>query len=251
MYNNNEERYKWCDVMKLKLNSGEKPLWSQLYDVLEERILNGYYPTGTNLPSEMAIMEEFEVSRVTVRQAMDKLIVAGLIARKRGKGTIVLERKDKIETSFRSSFNGIHEKNNNRDRRVMCVEMCIPPVEVAYYFGISKNIKVLKIVRSIFVDNQRVSLHETYLNPSVPLTTENDFSGSLYKLLEQNSCKITGVTEKITSSLMNASEKKLFNRNKVEAVMKRERKGYSDNSPVEFTYSTYMSEGYELVIELS
>lgn len=49
--------------MKLSFQSGQKPLWSQLYDILESRILNGDYQEGEVLPSEMALMEEFEVSR--------------------------------------------------------------------------------------------------------------------------------------------------------------------------------------------
>lgn len=47
--------------MKLKVNNGEKPLWSQLYDILEERILNGFYSVGSNLPTEMNLMDEFGV----------------------------------------------------------------------------------------------------------------------------------------------------------------------------------------------
>ncbi|UTY39772.1 GntR family transcriptional regulator [Allocoprobacillus halotolerans] len=86
--------------MKLQSQSGEKPLWSQLYDVLESRILNGVYKEGEVLPSEMSLMEEFGVSRVTVRQAMDKLIHSKLISRKRGKGTIVLKKKVQWKLCF-------------------------------------------------------------------------------------------------------------------------------------------------------
>ena len=75
--------------MKLSYQVGQKPLWSQLYDILEMRILSGEYKEGDTLPSEVAIMQEFDVSRITVRQAMDKLIQAQLISRQRGKGTVV------------------------------------------------------------------------------------------------------------------------------------------------------------------
>ena len=55
--------------MKLSYQVGQKPLWSQLYDILEMRILSGEYKEGDTLPSEVAIMQEFDVSRITVRQA--------------------------------------------------------------------------------------------------------------------------------------------------------------------------------------
>ena len=48
--------------MKLSYQVGQKPLWSQLYDILEMRILSGEYKEGDTLPSEVAIMQEFDVS---------------------------------------------------------------------------------------------------------------------------------------------------------------------------------------------
>lgn len=237
--------------MKLKISNGEKPLWSQLYDILEERILNGFYPVHSHLPTEMSLMEEFEVSRITVRQAMDKLIAAKLIARRRGKGTIVLEKKDKVETSFVSSFNGIHEKNNDTDRRVIFSGYCLPPIEAAYFFGISQKRKVLKLTRGIYVDNQLVSIQETYLNPELPLDDRVDFSGSLYHLLESNGYKITRIKENITAALISSQEKKDFNISKNEVVMTRIRRGYAHHFAAEFTFSKYLAKGYELMIELN
>ena len=237
--------------MKLKVNNGEKPLWSQLYDILEERILNGFYSVGSNLPTEMNLMDEFGVSRITVRQAMDKLIAAGLIARKRGKGTVVLEKKDKVETSFISSFNGIHEKHNDTDRRILFLGYTLPPIEVAYYFDISQNRKLLKLKRGIYVDDQLVSIQETYLNPEMPLTDKMNFSGSLYQLLESHGYKITRVKENITAAMITAQEKKEFDITKNEVVMTRIRRGFSEDFSAEFTYSRYLAKGYELIIELN
>lgn len=68
--------------MRLDINLGEKPLWSQLYDVLSERIENNYYKVGDIMPTEMQLMAEFNVSRITVRQAMDKLLSENKISRK-------------------------------------------------------------------------------------------------------------------------------------------------------------------------
>lgn len=236
--------------MRLSSESGQKPLWSQLYDVLESRILNGEYVEGEVLPSEMNFMDEFEVSRVTVRQAMDKLIVAKLISRKRGKGTIVLKRENTVVTSFQSSFNGIEEKNNANDRRVISVEYATPTIDVAYYFGISVNKPVLKLTRHTYVDGKPVTHYETYLNPIVPLDDQTDFSGSMYELLEQVGYPINGVKEKITASIMNTKEKELFGVGKNEALMNRIRMGRTDETPIEYTYSKYVAKGYELVINL-
>lgn len=236
--------------MKLSYQSGDKPLWSQLYDILEGRILNGEYQAGEILPSEMSIMEEFDVSRITVRQAMNKLIQAKMITRKRGKGTIVLERDNHVATSFQSSFHGVEEKNSTNDRRVINVKYEKPPLDVAYFFDIPVEKKVLKLTRQIFINEQPVTHFETYLNPVVPLTDQHDFSGSLYKELEQAGFPVTEVKEKITASIINDKEKELFHIHKNEAIMHRIRMGKSHNTPVEYTYSQYIANGYELSIHL-
>ena len=236
--------------MKLSYQSGEKPLWSQLYDILESRILNGEYQEGEVLPSEMALMEEFEVSRVTVRQAMDKLINAKLISRKRGKGTIVLKRENTVATSFQSSFNGVEEKNNANDRRVISLEYTTPPIDVAYFFGVSVNQSVLKLTRQTYVDGKPVTHYESYINPIVSVDDQTDFSGSMYAKLEEAGFPITHVKEKLTASLMNSKEKEMFKLTKNGALMNRIRMGYSEETPIEYTYSKYVANGYELVIDL-
>lgn len=236
--------------MKLSSQSGDKPLWSQLYDILESLIVNGEYPVGEVLPSELALMEEFEVSRVTVRQAMDKLINAKMIERKRGKGTIVLARENIVETTFQSSFKGVKEKNNISDRRIISLEYKIPPVDVTYYFGISKTKSILLLTRQTFVDGKPVAQYETYFNPLVPFNNQTDFSGSMYDKLEEVGYPITRVKEKITASIMTNQEKEEFKTEKIEAIMNRIRLGSSHDTPIEYTYSKYVANGYELVINL-
>ena len=236
--------------MKLVSETGQKPLWSQLYDILESRILNGDYKEGEVLPGELSLMDEFEVSRVTVRQAMDKLIVANLISRQRGKGTIVLKRKNKVATSFQSSFNGVEEMNNANDRRVISVEYITPPIDIAYFFGISVKRPVLKLVRRTYVDEKPVTHYETYLNPIVPLDDQTDFSGSMYNLLEKVGYPITTVKEKLGASIMTDGEKELFETDHVDALVNRIRMGCSGEMPIEYTISQYVATGYELVINL-
>lgn len=235
--------------MKLQAQSGEKPLWSQLYDILENRIVKGVYKEGDVLPSEMSLMEEFGVSRVTVRQAMDKLIHSKLISRKRGKGTIVLKKENIVETLFQSSFNGVEEKNNINDRRVISFEYGTPPIDVAYFFDISADQPVLKLTRQTYIENKPVTHYESYLNPIVPIDDQKDMSGSMYDVLQKSGYPITRVKERLTASIMNAKEKEMFGIHKNEAIINRIRMGYSNDLPIEYTYSKYVATGYELIID--
>ncbi len=61
-----------------------------LVDSLGERIRSGHLQTGDKLPTEAAIMGEFEVSRTVVREAISKLQASGLVETRHGIGTFVL-----------------------------------------------------------------------------------------------------------------------------------------------------------------
>lgn len=68
-------------------------LYRQIADQLEHDILAGHFAAHGKLPSEHELTVRFGVSRVTVRQAMDALLAAGLVVKKQGKGTFVAGQK--------------------------------------------------------------------------------------------------------------------------------------------------------------
>ena len=65
------------------------PLYQQIYQLLRNKILGGYWRPNEMLPSEAELTEQYQVSRATVRQALDELANDGLIYRKQGRGTFV------------------------------------------------------------------------------------------------------------------------------------------------------------------
>jgi len=65
------------------------PKYGAIGKILRERILSGHYPQGTRIPSESALQTEFDVSRVTIRLALDVLRRAGLVESRQGKGYFV------------------------------------------------------------------------------------------------------------------------------------------------------------------
>ncbi|GAM60931.1 transcriptional regulator [Vibrio ishigakensis] len=66
-----------------------KPRYLQIADTLIERISSGELPAGSMLPTEGELQQEFDVSRVTIRKAMQKLVEKDLLFRQRGSGTYV------------------------------------------------------------------------------------------------------------------------------------------------------------------
>ena len=73
------------------LDQGPTPLYHQLKSILEAKIRSQEFKEKERFPSEAELGKQFNVSRITVRQALSELQKAGLVYRERGKGTFVTE----------------------------------------------------------------------------------------------------------------------------------------------------------------
>src|SRR3984893_11841044 len=71
---------------------GGGPIWQQIRRALVGPILDGEWPPGTRIPSEMELAQRFGASRMTVCKAIQSLATDGLVQRRRKSGTVVAER---------------------------------------------------------------------------------------------------------------------------------------------------------------
>ena len=85
--------------MILNREKGAPPLYSQVETILRTDIEHGKYNKGDSFPTENMLMEEYQVSRVTIRQAMTALSQAGYIMSRRGIGTEVTYEKIDVQGS--------------------------------------------------------------------------------------------------------------------------------------------------------
>ena len=237
--------------MTLDYSIGAKPLWSQLAAIIRKDIEDGVYKVGETLPSEMQLIEQFGVSRVTVRQAMERLMTEGYIIRMRGKGTIVQSStSNKTYTRVQSSFKQLEEQDRSSIRVVDSVSYELAPQKACEIFNIATDTKIIKLKRSRKIDGKIVTIFETYLNPSLSLTLKSDFEGSLYKLLESEGYEVTGGNEILSAYISSEKDMQEFSLDKLTAIIDRTKIGYSRNTPIEYTISRYLSDGYKLLIDL-
>lgn len=80
-----------------RINEGQRkkrsvPISSQIYATLRQRIIGKYYAKAGSLTPELMLMDEFKVSRHTIRTALQKLVADGLIERRPGTLTRIVER---------------------------------------------------------------------------------------------------------------------------------------------------------------
>lgn len=69
------------------------PLYAQIVESLKRDIENGVYNATERIPAEAELAKQYNVSRITVRRAVDDLVSQGLVEKKQEKGTFICRQK--------------------------------------------------------------------------------------------------------------------------------------------------------------
>ncbi|HKM21123.1 MAG TPA: GntR family transcriptional regulator [Lachnospiraceae bacterium] len=140
------------------------PLYVQLYHEILEHIVNGEWPQDYKVPSEAQICEEYNVSRMTVRLAMDKLKDQGYLKRKQGQGTFVtipvLEQK---LNGFYSFSDTSDEKGQPMISKVISMEVTKAKDLIADKLQVTNGTKVFRIERVRSMDGIPVVYETSYI----------------------------------------------------------------------------------------
>jgi GntR family transcriptional regulator len=101
----------------MKLSRSKKPLYAQIANIVKDRILHGVYPVGTNIPAEPQLEQEFQVSKITVRNAVKELAQEGYVETGSGKGTKVIRNTSASKLSKLKRFTEVLVEEGYRIRK--------------------------------------------------------------------------------------------------------------------------------------
>jgi GntR family transcriptional regulator len=164
------------------------PLYAQVENVIIDRISDGSLPPGTRLPSEDDLVQEYAVSRTTIRAAIQSLVQRGLVEIRRGKGTFVTQPKITQELTELTGFVedmqalGRHANAKVLDQRVVPANQV-----VARQLALSQGTPVVRIQRVRLADAIPLSFDETYLPKQLgeKVMADNLETDPIFSLLEQ------------------------------------------------------------------
>ncbi|MGG1593096.1 GntR family transcriptional regulator [Terribacillus saccharophilus] len=216
------------------------------YQVISEeirhRIESGFYPLDQPLPDEHSLVEEFSCSRMTVKRALDVLASEGIVFRKRGHGTFI------VQSSFQSDY--IHVGTNEtlgftslmKEKKVtsklISFDMIAPTAEVASYLAISEDTPVYHHIRVRCVDDNPHVIEETYMpTPLIPGITPTVLHNSVYAYMEKElGLKIAGSRRRIRAEQATAQDMEELGLSENEPVLVIEQVAYL-NTGIAFEYS--------------
>jgi GntR family transcriptional regulator len=176
--------------MKIIDRRSPLPLYSQLKNILLQDLEDGLYPPGSVLPPEMMLVNQFGLSRATVRQAIKELEHEGYINRIQGKGTIVIREKNSLDrglSQLTSFTEDMKTHGYEPTTRILDFEEKIPTARVADLLKIQPDQPVIYINRLRMVNNIPVAINvsNVILPPDISMSREDlERTVSLYTLFE-------------------------------------------------------------------
>ena len=159
-------------------SSDRQPLYAKVKDHIVENINNGTWPTGTRVPSENEIVEQFSVSRMTANRALKELTHEGYVARIPGIGTFVKDPPQHASLiEIRNIADEISGRGHEYSNRILDVGVKTATPLLADEFEINNNASLFHIQIIHRENNIPVQLEDRYVNPLVvPQFLKQDFT---------------------------------------------------------------------------
>lgn len=227
------------------------PLYLQLQRVLRNAIQSRLLIQDDAIPPERDLAEEFDVSRITVRKAIDGLVTEGLLSRRRGAGTFVASR---VEKSF-SKLSSFSEDMRSRGRRphsewLSRTSGAVTPEE-ALSLGLSPGSLVYRFARIRYADGSTMALEYSTI-PGYCLSGTEVVTHSLYEALDANGYRPVRALQRLRAIAFTSEQAEKLGVSSGDPGLFIERRGYlADGRAAEFTQSFYRGDAYDVVAELS
>ncbi len=231
------------------------PLHQQIYEILRSKILQGIWASGVLFPTEMELMAEYQVSRATIRQVMERLVREGLVFRQQGRGTFVAEPTlEQGLTRIISFTEDMRRRGLVPETKILAEEIILanPDVSRALNLREAENVAYLKRLR--LANNEALCIEESFISEALcPGLFETDFSVQPLRetLDDKFGIRIVRALQKIhaiTASHEIAKELKIPSNS---ALLYIERTSFNQlDQPIEFLRLYFRGDRYSLYNEI-
>ena len=235
------------------IQSSGGPRYLQLKRLIEQAVHSGAMRPGDALPPEREIAIRTELSRVTVRKAVEKLVHDGLLVQRHGSGTFVAPRPERVEQSL-SDLTSFTQDMARRGLKVHSVWLnkgvYVPSPEETVTLGLSAGEHVTRISRLRMVDDVPLAIESAALSARI-LPDPDAVTHSLYAVLEQKGNRPVRAIQRIRAVNLDEDDAEVLGLPPGAAGLSIERISYLANGRViEFTHSLYRGDAYDFVAEL-
>ncbi|GAE93211.1 transcriptional regulator [Gracilibacillus boraciitolerans JCM 21714] len=231
------------------------PLYHQIEEVIKQGIEHGEYQPGDVLPAERVYAEQYQVSRMTVRQAITNLVNERYLYRIKGKGTFIAEPKLEQNLKGLTSFTeDMSARGMKASSKISKFDIIPANRSLAEQLNVDMHTPIYEIKRVRLAEEIPMALERTYIPANlIKGLSEERVLSSIYKYAEeQMGLKIKSATQTLEATIANKEEIKLLEVDQGGApvlLMKRTSK-LENGQTFEIVKSSYRADRYKFMIDL-
>lgn len=229
------------------------PIYIQIHNDIKRAIEAGKWAVGDRIPSERELSRNFDVSRMTLRQAIQTLVDEGILERQVGSGTYVANQKVQEKMSGLTSFTDLMlTQGKQPTSKTISYHVMNPSLSEAEKLKLNEDDQVLRMERIRYGDDVPICFEvATVPEKLVDGLSKKEVTSSLYRALEDKKQLSPGKAQQ-TVSAMSASERiaEYLSIKRGDAILRLRQVTYlQDGTPFEYVRTQYVGERFEFYLE--
>lgn len=220
---------------------------------IKKRIKDNFYRLDQPIPDEISLSKEFSCSRMTMKRALDTLVMEGLLYRKRGHGTFIVKsaiQESRVNVTG-NDITGLSKllKGKNITSHVITFEVQFPSEEVAAHLAIDITTPVYYLIRLRLVDDEPYVMEITYMPTNlIPGINDEVLHSSVYEHISKNlGLTIAGSHRKIRACKSNNLDHQYLGALEHDPILEVEHVGFLNNGvPFEYSFSRHRYDKFEV-----
>jgi GntR family transcriptional regulator len=230
------------------------PIYFQIEQRIREKIDKKELKPGEMIPSEREFAEKFQISRMTVRQAITNLVNEGYLQRERGKGTFVAVKKFEKNVRGLTSFSeDMRSRGFEPGTQVLDFIIIEADSLIASNLQIEVGAKVYQIERLRLADQQPIAFEVFYMSEDlVPGLTREVAGHSIYQYVESEiGLHLTSGVQELEATTAHKREASALGIKVGAPVLYIQQITYLEGQqPLEFVKSFYRADRYKYKVEM-
>lgn len=229
------------------------PLYFQVAEHLERLIESGEYVPGTRLENEIVLAGRLGLSRPTMRRAIEYLVDRGLLVRKRGVGTQVVQPKVRRPVELSSLFDDLAAAGREPRTDVLAFATERPSEVVAEALALPPDSEVYAFERLRFTGGEPLSIMRNWVPTTVvDLDAAALRERGLYQIIRAAGVTLKAATESIGARAARAAEAALLGERRGAPLLTMTRTAYDETGrAVEYGSHLYRASRYTFEIALT
>lgn len=225
-----------------------RPLYRKLADALAQEMQVS--ERHGHLPSERKLSQALEISRVTVRRALDELAADGLLVRRQGARTVMAERMEKALSTLTGFSDELRARGQVPGQTWLARQTVLPSPAEAMALDLPASEAIVRLVRVRLADSQPIAIERAAVPHSI-LPSGDMVQESLYDALTGLGARPARGVQRIRAGVMTRADAELLDSSVGSPLLIVERRCFlADGKPVEFTETRYHGERYDFLNEL-